>query len=143
MPLIHDFWRDGHPNAGATLTFHYYGTGDDANFWQLSGEAMGYTSIELKADDLNTLVEDAWPWLKKYGVATVDSWLELLEEWQDESVDGLEGPHQVYYRTAGIEGEWIPAREGLFNTFDQAKTHRELLKSHYSPQTEYMIGRKP
>jgi hypothetical protein len=103
---------------------------------------MGYTSLDMRADNLNILLTDAFPWLKKYGILTTDDELEALEEWQDAAVDSFEGPHQVFYRTAGVGGEWIPAREGLFNTFDQAKRLRESLKACYSPQTEYMVGRK-
>jgi hypothetical protein len=82
MPLIREIWGEGHPNAGATLNFVCFGKDDDANHYTLRGSAMGYSTIMMRADDIEVLAKDAFPWLKKYGVLTYDTEEELIEEWK-------------------------------------------------------------
>lgn len=84
----------------------------------------------------------SWGCMKDLGFVTEEEPTERGIEhvlWDDESL--LEGPHQVYYRTAGIGGEWLKARDAQFETWPEAKTHADNLRKFYAPQTEYTIRR--
>lgn len=142
MPLIFELWGDGHPNAGAALTFHYFGCADEANFYQLAAEAMGYSSIEVKADQLEVLAKDSHRWLKKYGIIDETKY-ELIDVWEAArraQLIKIGGPFQVQYRTAGIGGKWLDAREGEFSDWEQASELRGKLEAIFAAGgTEYQV----